>query len=154
MDPVAASTEMALRDMGINVREVRTGRAYLIDGDVPREERQQIASRVLANGVIESVHFDAYLPTKFETGRDYQFKLPTCVARFARRCGIAEAQPRGASVSVAGGDESDPGLFPRAEPRADGYRAGNPRANVERALRSQNAEESQWKWRCGMSAGK
>src|SRR5690242_10832511 len=30
MDPVAASTELALRDMGIEVKEVRTGRAYLI----------------------------------------------------------------------------------------------------------------------------
>src|SRR5437762_3352033 len=28
MDPVAASTEMAIRDMGLNVSEVRTGRAY------------------------------------------------------------------------------------------------------------------------------
>ena len=34
MDPVAASTEMAIRDMGLPVREVRTGRAYLIDGRV------------------------------------------------------------------------------------------------------------------------
>ncbi|HET6250412.1 MAG TPA: phosphoribosylformylglycinamidine synthase subunit PurS, partial [Tepidisphaeraceae bacterium] len=75
MDPVASSTEMALRDMGVAVREVRTGRAYLIDGVVSREELQTIASRVLANGVIESVHFDAYIPTKFETGREYQFQL-------------------------------------------------------------------------------
>ncbi|HWE03763.1 MAG TPA: phosphoribosylformylglycinamidine synthase subunit PurS [Tepidisphaeraceae bacterium] len=75
MDPVAASTEMALRDMGIMVREVRTGRSYVVDGNVPRSELQEIASRVLANGVIESVHFDAYLPKKFETGRDYQFHL-------------------------------------------------------------------------------
>src|SRR5690242_8375045 len=30
MDPVAASTEMALRDMGIPAREVRTGRAFVI----------------------------------------------------------------------------------------------------------------------------
>ena len=37
MDPVAASTEMAIRDMGIPVREVRTGRAYLIDGQLPPE---------------------------------------------------------------------------------------------------------------------
>jgi phosphoribosylformylglycinamidine synthase len=75
MDPVAGSTEMALRDMGVKVREVRTGRAYLIAGRVPRAELQEIASRVLANGVIESVHFDAYLPEKFETGRVSEFKL-------------------------------------------------------------------------------
>src|SRR5438067_2324300 len=53
MDPVAASTEMAIRDMGLAVREVRTGRAYLIEGDVSEEERRRIAARVLANGVIE-----------------------------------------------------------------------------------------------------
>ena len=75
MDPVAASTEMALRDMGINVKEVRTGRAYLIDGDVGREELQRIASRVLANGVIESIHFDAFIPERFQTGVDYHFEL-------------------------------------------------------------------------------
>jgi phosphoribosylformylglycinamidine synthase len=75
MDPVAASTEMALRDMGIPVSEVRTGRAYLIDGKVPQEQLRRIANRVLANGVIESVHFDAFIPEQFETGREYRFQL-------------------------------------------------------------------------------
>ncbi len=75
MDPVAASTEMAIRDMGLHVREVRTGRAYLIDGDVPQEQLRHIASRVLANGVIESVHLDFFIPKKFEAGRPYVFKL-------------------------------------------------------------------------------
>ena len=45
MDPVAASTEMAVRDMGIAVREVRTGRAYLISGKVPKEELERIATK-------------------------------------------------------------------------------------------------------------
>src|SRR5439155_510024 len=75
MDPVAASTGMAIRDMGLSVREVRTGRAYLIEGVLSREELERIASRVLANGVIESVHFDRYIPAKFEAGREYQFQL-------------------------------------------------------------------------------
>lgn len=75
MDPVAASTEMAIRDMGIEVREVRTGRAFLIEGQMPADELKYIAERVLANGVIESVHFDAFIPQQFETGRPYQFKL-------------------------------------------------------------------------------
>ncbi|HEY2588240.1 MAG TPA: phosphoribosylformylglycinamidine synthase subunit PurS [Tepidisphaeraceae bacterium] len=75
MDPVAASTEMALRDMGIDVKEVRTGRAYLIEGTIARAELERIASRVLANGVIESVHFDAFIPAKFEAGREYRFEL-------------------------------------------------------------------------------
>ncbi len=75
MDPVAASTESAIRDMGIHVWEVRTGRAYLIHSQMPREELQRIASRVLANGVIESVHFEAFLPTQFPAGREYQLKV-------------------------------------------------------------------------------
>src|SRR5688500_11015895 len=75
MDPVAASTEMALRDMGLDVREVRTGRAYLFEGGVARDELERIARRVLANGVIESVHFDAFVPRRFETGQEYKFQL-------------------------------------------------------------------------------
>jgi phosphoribosylformylglycinamidine (FGAM) synthase PurS component len=89
MDPVAASTVMALADMNIEVREVRTGRAYLIEGVVPQDELRQIADRVLANGVIESVHFDRFVPDRFETGREYRFEL-------------RHAEPRGAFVSVAG----------------------------------------------------
>jgi phosphoribosylformylglycinamidine synthase len=75
MDPVAASTEMALADMGLKVREVRTGRAFVIDGTVERAELQRIAGRVLANGVIESVHFDTFVPASFETGHETAFKL-------------------------------------------------------------------------------
>src|SRR6185437_14230201 len=71
MDPVAASTEMALADMGLDVREVRTGRAFVIDGAIPRPQLEHIASRVLANGVIESVHFDAYVPRQFQIGKPY-----------------------------------------------------------------------------------
>ena len=81
MDPVADSTEMALRDMGVKVNEVRTGRAYLIEGSVAREELERIAGRVLANGVIESVHFDAFVPKEFSKGRRDQFQLRTVPLR-------------------------------------------------------------------------
>ena len=75
MDPVATSTELALRGFGLANAAVRTGRAYVIDGKVDKAQLNHIAARVLANGVIESVHFDAYIPEKFEQGHDYQFKL-------------------------------------------------------------------------------
>src|SRR5262245_44188918 len=81
MDPVAASTEMAIRDMGIKVREVRTGRAYVIEGKVARTELERIATRVLANGVVESVHFEAFIPKEFPAGHEYQFKLRTVPLR-------------------------------------------------------------------------
>jgi phosphoribosylformylglycinamidine synthase len=75
MDPVAASTEMAIRDLGINVRQVRTGRAYLIQSRLDRSELAAIAGRVLANGVIESVHFDRFFPKQFESGHEEALRL-------------------------------------------------------------------------------
>ena len=75
MDPVAASTETALRDQGLAVRQVRTGRAYTFDRVVPVDQLKHIAARVLANGVIESVHFDRHLPAAFEAGRVTPFAL-------------------------------------------------------------------------------
>src|SRR5450432_3347457 len=75
MDPVAASTEMAIRDMSIDVKEVRTGRAYVMQNSVNRKELERITSRVLANGVIESVHFEPFIPKQFATGHEYKFHL-------------------------------------------------------------------------------
>jgi phosphoribosylformylglycinamidine synthase II len=75
MDPVAASTEMALRDLGVNAKEVRTGRAFVFDGKIEQSQLQTIASRILANGVIESVHFTPFVPAQFEAGHEYQFRL-------------------------------------------------------------------------------
>jgi phosphoribosylformylglycinamidine synthase len=70
MDPVAASTEMAVRDLGIAIRQVRTGRAFIISPKLGQPDLIEIANRVMANGVIESVHFEPYLPERFETGRE------------------------------------------------------------------------------------
>ncbi|HWP40067.1 MAG TPA: phosphoribosylformylglycinamidine synthase subunit PurS, partial [Tepidisphaeraceae bacterium] len=75
MDPVAASTEMAIRDMGIEVRQVRTGRAYLFQNPIARQELERIAWRILANGVIESVHFEPFIPDQFPAGHEYRLKL-------------------------------------------------------------------------------
>ena len=75
MDPVASSTEMAIRDMGIEIGPVRTGRAFVFSENVDREILQQIATRLLANGVIETVHFDTYIPTEFLAGHEQPFLL-------------------------------------------------------------------------------
>jgi phosphoribosylformylglycinamidine synthase subunit PurSL len=75
MDPVAASTEMAVRDLGVSVRSVRTGRACVISPRLAVEELREIASRVLANGVIETVYFEPYLPEQFEMGRESKFQI-------------------------------------------------------------------------------
>ncbi len=75
MDPVAASTEMAIRDMGIHVTQVRTGRCCLFEKPIDRDRLAHIAARVLANGVIESVHFEMYLPADFAGGHLSRFQL-------------------------------------------------------------------------------
>ena len=75
MDPVAESTELALRDLGLNVGAVRTGRAFVFSEMVDHGDLRTIANRILANGVIESVHFEPFLPDHFEAGREYKFQL-------------------------------------------------------------------------------
>ena len=65
MDPVAASTEMAIRDMGLPIREVRTGRAYIVDGIVPQADLQFISNRILANSVIETILFEPLIAKEF-----------------------------------------------------------------------------------------
>ena len=75
MDPVAASAEMVLRDRGVAVKQIRTGKAFLLEKHLDRSTLQRIASRVLANGVIESVHFDAFIPTELASGKEHPFEL-------------------------------------------------------------------------------
>ena len=75
MDPVAASTEMAIRDMGLPVTEVRTGRAYLFEAAMTAEQLQTIARQALANSVVESTFYEAYLPSEFVHAHEYAFQL-------------------------------------------------------------------------------
>ena len=65
MDPVAASVGRAARDAGLDVREVRTGRAYRFARPVDRDTLDLLARRVLANGVVESVHLGPFVPAEF-----------------------------------------------------------------------------------------
>src|SRR4051794_6312843 len=75
MDPVASSTEMALRDAGLPAKQVRTGRAFVMKERIDREQLKTIATRILANGVIESIHFSPYVPKEFESPHEQPFKL-------------------------------------------------------------------------------
>ena len=75
MDPVADSTEMAIRDMGIAVTEVRTGRAFLFENALEQATLERIGTRILANGVIESIHFGMYIPAQFAKGQQQPFRL-------------------------------------------------------------------------------
>lgn len=56
MDPAAASTAMALRDMGVQVQSVRTARRFVVPA-LPAADRQRVA-RWLANDCVEQVFVD------------------------------------------------------------------------------------------------
>jgi len=62
MDPVAESTERAIRDMGIELAWASTARRYELHGPVSPQQVEAIARRLLANAVIEDVHFLSHTP--------------------------------------------------------------------------------------------
>jgi phosphoribosylformylglycinamidine synthase len=75
MDPVAASTEVALRQAGLHVSAVRTGRSYRFSPPPPPDALTRVGSRVLGNSVIEAVHLQPFLPEQFPTPRAATFEL-------------------------------------------------------------------------------
>ncbi len=74
MDPVAASSERAIRDMGFAIDSVRTARRYELTGELADAQRQTIARGLLANAVIEDIFFEAYTPPEVY-GREYEFQI-------------------------------------------------------------------------------
>ncbi len=62
MDPVAASVEGAIREMGFAVSGVRTAARYDLAGGIGQEETTLIARRLLANTVIEDVFYTSHTP--------------------------------------------------------------------------------------------
>ncbi|MCY2927931.1 MAG: phosphoribosylformylglycinamidine synthase subunit PurS, partial [Planctomycetota bacterium] len=74
MDPVAASTEKAIADMGVPIEQVRTAWRYEIKGDLTGAQRETIARGLLANPVIEDVHYQAHTPPEVH-GHRYEFRL-------------------------------------------------------------------------------
>jgi len=74
MDPVAASCEQAIRDMGFDISSVRTAQRYELIGEVTDEQRRTIAVKLLANPTIEEVYFESYTPPEVY-GSDYDFRV-------------------------------------------------------------------------------
>ncbi len=75
MDPVATSTENALRDLGIKVNEVRTGRAFHFGKSLDKTQLESIAKRYLANSVIEKIVFEPQLPKEFAHAHVAKFEI-------------------------------------------------------------------------------
>ena len=95
MDPTAASCEAALRARGLPVSEVRTGRAYRFDGALDKASLYEVASRVLANGVIEHIHVGRFRPEAFPHGRAYEFTLRHIPLRDLDSAGLARLSREG-----------------------------------------------------------
>ncbi|MEO1615840.1 MAG: phosphoribosylformylglycinamidine synthase subunit PurL, partial [Planctomycetota bacterium] len=74
MDPVAASTASAARDIGFDVEAVRTMRKYWISG-VDDKTFQSICRRALSNDSIEQVVTGALEMEQLDVGAEYQFEL-------------------------------------------------------------------------------
>ena len=121
------------------MKQVRTGRAYLFDQKIEQSElKKKSRIRVLANGVIESIHFDAFMPKQFEAGKPYELKIrhveitrlsDEALQRLSRGWRPFQSLPL-AEMQAAR-------LFSSAGARANGYRIGNHGAHdVERALRA------------------
>ena len=94
MDPVAASTEQAIRDMGFNISSVQTGRRYELSGPVTPHETETIARKLLANPVIEDVHFGAYTPPEVH-GRQYQLHVTEVPIRDLDDAGLSKLSADG-----------------------------------------------------------
>ncbi|MDP6543533.1 MAG: phosphoribosylformylglycinamidine synthase subunit PurL [Phycisphaerae bacterium] len=74
MDPVAASAEKAVTDMGLQIEGIRTARRYELLGEVSDEQRRIVAGKLLANPVIEEIHFEAHTPPEIST-HQYDFQV-------------------------------------------------------------------------------
>lgn len=82
MDPVAASTELAARDAGLDVSEVRTLRKYWLPELAP-EKMDAICRRALSNDSIEQVVIGPLSLEKLSAGTPYNFTIVTVPIRDA-----------------------------------------------------------------------
>jgi phosphoribosylformylglycinamidine synthase len=75
MDPVAQSTQFAIRQLGIEVDEVRTARMVDFVGTLSDAEKKLIASRILANECIEHVIYGSAGSQQPPQPHDYKLNL-------------------------------------------------------------------------------
>ena len=102
MDPVAASTELAIADLlGVPHGEkmlpaqVRTGRQYVLSGTLLGQAAADLAHRLLANDSIEEIHFSPFLPAEFPRGHAYAFKRVEVAIRNLSTDELAQLSRRG-----------------------------------------------------------
>jgi len=94
MDPVAASAEQAIGDMGIAVDSVRTARRYELSGCATSDQCGAIARGLLANAVIEDIHFQAYTPPEVHT-QAFEFRVNEVPLRELDEAGLEKLSADG-----------------------------------------------------------
>ncbi len=144
MDPVALTVQRALVRTGIVPHSAAAGfrvatfRVFELCGALAPATLAAIGARVLGNETIDEVlvgdeglHFTA--PSA--SARHGRVEVPLCAADDAR---LAALSPRGRALAQPARDAGHPGALPRLEARALGLRAGDDRADLERALQAQD----------------
>ena len=92
MDPVAASCEMAIADLGLGRVRVRTARKYVLLGRLTEKQKRVIAQRVLANDCIETVLFGEGQEPPAPRGERYRLQVVEVALR-----GLNEGELEGLS---------------------------------------------------------
>ena len=77
MDPTEASVLKGVKDLGLSASRVRTARKYLFEGSLSKDDLRLVATRALANEVIEDVRYDDSLIPMFSPVKGYEFRLRT-----------------------------------------------------------------------------
>ncbi len=97
MDPVAASAQQAIRDMGLDISSVRTGRRYKISfSSAPTDKAtaENIARKLLANPVIEDIYFEPHTPPEVH-GHDYELDVAEVPIRELDEAGLEKLSADG-----------------------------------------------------------
>lgn len=77
MDPVEGTVMRGAESLGVSLRAVRTAKKFLLKGSLSRPELELIASKVLANDVIEDIFFGRKSLEGIPRTESYRFELVT-----------------------------------------------------------------------------
>jgi phosphoribosylformylglycinamidine synthase subunit PurSL len=95
MDPVAQSVEDAARDLGIELRSVRTFRRYFAAHTLPARLEELLFRKIFANEAIEQVIVGPLQLDHLDLGAVYKFRLVTIPLRGLDDVGLVELSRAG-----------------------------------------------------------
>jgi phosphoribosylformylglycinamidine (FGAM) synthase PurS component len=141
MDPAAQTVRDAAAELtGVEDLEVVTGRRYDVSG-VTAEEADRLATGLLSNAVVEQVHHAPWTPERLPEAAAADQRVRHVEIRDLDDAGLERLSRDGHLFLSTRRDARDPRRVPPAGARAHRHRARDARADVERALRPQDAQE-------------